>query len=142
MVALSVKLYQALLMTYPTRFQHEYGLQMTQVFRDCCLRSVRQDGTNGMVRLWAVTLLDLVQSVISEHAHKETQMKKEMQVDDIRRAGWSLILGAVSFILIMLVAMTPGGARSQLPVLLLVFACLPMLAYGVLGVRKQYGEKD
>ncbi|HEY5902224.1 MAG TPA: hypothetical protein VIU39_06710 [Anaerolineales bacterium] len=140
-VEISVRLYRAFLTAYPVSFRREYGSQMAQVFEDCCLRAVRQDGTNGMVRLWAVTLLDLIQSVISEHAQKETQMKKEMKPEDIRRAGWSLILGAVSFILILLIAMSPGGSRSQLPVLLFVFACLPLLAYGVLGLRKQYGEK-
>lgn len=138
LVALSVKLYEVLMIAYPTHFRKEYGLQMTQVFRDCCLRAVRREGTNGIVELWAVTLLDLVQSVISEHAQKETLMKKEMKPEEVRRAGWSLVLGAVSFTMILL---TASGSRSQLPLLLFAFVCLPLLAYGVLGLRQQYGEK-
>ena len=139
-VVFSVRVYQLLLNAYPTKFQQEYGLQMAQVFQDCCLRALRQGGTNGMVRLWTITLFDIVQSVVSEHAHKEIEMKKEMKPEDIRRAGWALILGAVSLILVMLLV---GSDRNvqQFAVILLVFVCLPLLAFGVLGLRQRYGEK-
>src|SRR5215467_7540646 len=92
-VTFSVKVYQALLVAYPAKFQQEYSDQMAQVFRDCCLRTVRQDGTNGMFKLWTVTILDLIQSVISEHTHKEVQMKKQMKPEDIILAGKALIWG-------------------------------------------------
>src|SRR5687768_16959615 len=98
-VAFSVRVYQLLLLAYPIRFQREYGLQMVQVFQDCCLHTIRQRGTNGMFKLWMITLLDLAQSVITEHMQKETQMKNEMKPEDIRRAGWALILGGISFVL-------------------------------------------
>ncbi|MGE5249454.1 MAG: hypothetical protein ACM3QS_04495, partial [Bacteroidota bacterium] len=123
------------------RFQQEYGLQMTEVFRDCCLRSLRQDGTNGLVRLWMVTLIDLVQSVISEHAHKETQMKKEMKPQDVRGAGWSLILGAISMALSMFLAMQDRSRSTAVALLIMVFITMPLLAFGILGLRKQYGAK-
>ena len=87
LVTFSVKLYQVLLAAYPSRFQQEYGPHMVQVFQDCCLRTVRQSGPNGMLKLWGITLLDLTQSVISEHMQKETQVKREMKPEDIRRAG-------------------------------------------------------
>jgi hypothetical protein len=83
-VAVSVKIYQALLAVYPIAFQQEYGLQMVQTFQDCCLRAVRQGGTNGILRLWAITLLDFIQSVISEHTQKETTM--DTRQSDIVRA--------------------------------------------------------
>jgi hypothetical protein len=74
-VAFSSHVYRLLLLAYPIRFQQEYGLQMAQVFRDCCLRTIRQGGTSGMLKLWVITLLDLAQSVVTEHMQKETQMK-------------------------------------------------------------------
>ena len=132
-VAFSVRVYQALLVAYPTKFQQEYGSQMAQVFQDCCLRALRQGGLNGMAKLWTVTLLDLIQSVISEHAQKEIEMKKEMKPEDIRRSGRALILGAVSFLLI--------SWWSSVISSLLVFVSLPLLAFGVLGLRHRYGEK-
>ena len=79
-VAFSTSLYRLLLTAYPAQFQQEYGPQMVQVFQDCCLRALRQGGTNGMVRLWAVTLLDLIQSVISEYRQKEVDMSKSQLI--------------------------------------------------------------
>ena len=55
LVAFSVRLYQALLVAYPAQFQQEYGLQMAQVFRDGCLRTIRQVGAKGIFKLWAIT---------------------------------------------------------------------------------------
>jgi hypothetical protein len=142
LITFSVRVYQLLLNAYPAKFQQEYGLHMAQVFQDCCLRTVRQGGANGMLKLWTITLLDLLQSVISEHAQKETEMNKEMKPEDIRRAGWALILGAVSFILIILsVTVSSDLNVQQFAVILLVFVSLPLLAFGVLGLRHRYGEK-
>jgi hypothetical protein len=139
-VAFSVKAYQALLVAYPTKFQQEYGADMAQVFQDCCLRTVRQGGTNGMIKLWAVTLLDLIQSVVSEHAHKEIEMKKEMKPEDIRMAGWALIWGAVAFV----IGSWLMSVRSPLwgiSLVLVTFLSMPLLIVGLLAVRNRYGEK-
>ena len=140
-VARSVKVYRLLLNAYPAKFQQEYGGEMVQVFQDCCLRVLRQGGMNGMVKLWIVTLLDIVQSVISEHAQKEIEMKKEMKPADIRRSGWALILAAASFVLAILIPVSLGSNGSEIAALLLVFVSLPPLVFGVLGLRQRYGEK-
>jgi hypothetical protein len=143
LVTFSVKLYQVLLAAYPSRFQQEYGPHMVQVFQDCCLRTVRQSGPNGMLKLWGITLLDLTQSVISEYMQKETQMKREMKPEDIRRAGWALILGAISFVLGIFLAIIEysNGNWSLFALLTLVFVSLPLLVFGVLGLRTRYGKK-
>jgi hypothetical protein len=148
-IVFSVRVYQLLLNAYPTKFQQEYGLHMVQVFQDCCLRTLRQGGTNGMVRLWAVTLFDLIQSVISEHAQKEIEMKKEMKPEDLRIAGWALIWGAVTFVISLLALLIGDTARDVtlrdtfwlLSGLLIVFLSPPLLVVGLLGVRKRYGDK-
>jgi hypothetical protein len=143
MIAFSVRVYQVFLIAYPTQFRQEYGSHMMQVFRDGCLRVIRQDGTNGMPKFWALTLLDLIQSVISEHMQKEAQMKKEMKSEDIRRAGWAFILGALSFVLGIFLAILEysNGNWSLFALLSLVFVSLPLLVFGVLGLRNRYGEK-
>ena len=140
-VSFSVRLYQALLVAYPTQFQHEYALQMAQVFRDCCLRTIRQSGMGGMPKLWLSTLLDLAQSVVMEQTRKETQMKNEMKPEDIRRAGWALILGAISFVFSIFLAIMEDSNWSMVALLFLVFVSLPLLVFGVLGLRTRYGEK-
>lgn len=142
-LAFSVRVYQLLLLAYPIQFQKEYGLQMVQVFQDCCLRTIRQRLTNGLLKLWVITLLDLSQSVITEHMQKETQMKNEMKPEDIRRAGWALIVGAISFVfgIFMAIMEYSDGDWSLLALLSLVFVSLPLLVFGVLGLRTRYGEK-
>jgi len=140
-VALSVKVYRVLLVAYPIQFQQEYGSHMSQVFLDCCLRAFRQNGPKGLIKLWFITLLDLAQSVIAEHMQKETPLKKEMRPKEIRRAGWALILGAIFLVFSIVLAILTQDSGPLLAVELLVFISLPLLMYGVLGLRKRYGEK-
>jgi hypothetical protein len=141
LVTFSVKVYQVLLVAYPSKFQLEYGPHMVQVFQDYCLRTVHESGPNGMPKLWGIMLLDLIQSIISEHAQKEAQMKKEMKPEDIRRAGWALILGGISFVISIFAALAQDSNWSEFSILVLVFVSLPLLVFGVLGLRTRYGEK-
>jgi len=113
---------------------------MMQAFRDCCLRTIRQSGTNGMVRLWAITLFDLIQSVVSEHSRKEIEMKKEMKPEDIRMAGRALISGGIALALII-VGGTLGASGWYLVTTILTFICLPLLVVGTLGLRNRFGDK-
>lgn len=138
LMAFSVQVYKVLLNAYPIRFQQEYGADMVQAFQDCCLRALRQGGINGMVRLWWVTLLDLIQSVISEHTQKEVQMKKEMNPEDIRMAGAALIWGAVAFVIGTLSMMSTLYGIS---VILIIFLSMPLFVIGLLALRNRYGEK-
>src|SRR5262245_22483298 len=144
-VVLSVRVYQALLVAYPIKFQQKYGSDMIDVFRSCCLRAFRRSGTNGMVRLWAVTLLDLIQSLLSEHAHKEIEMKKEMDPEIIRLAGGALIWGAVTFVVGMFLAfLSMSGASANfwaITDVLVLFMSMPLFVIGLLGLRSRYGEK-
>ena len=141
LIKFSVRVYQVLLNAYPIKFQQEYGSDMVQVFQDCCLRAFRQGGMNGMARLWAVTLFDLVQSVISEHAQKEIEMKKEMKPEDIRKAGWAFILGGIALAALSLFVALLGDSYWFLLTGILSFLCLPLLAVGMLGLRSRFGDK-
>ena len=125
-----------LLVAYPAKFQKEYGSHMLQVFRDCCLRTISQSGTNGLAKVWLVTLLDLVQSVVSEHLHKEIEMKKEMKPEDIRRAGWILMAGGVIFVSAVYSINTSWEQAIGLYLLSMI-----LLVFGLLGLRNRYSEK-
>jgi len=143
-IAISAKVYQVLLVAYPTKFRKVYGSHMLQVFQDCCLRAVRQEGTSGMLKLWAVTLFDLVQSVVSEHAQKEIEMKKEMKPEDIRMAGWALMIGAAMFAIAMLAGYVGDAINADLWMwssILTPFICMPLFLVGMLALRSLYGEK-
>lgn len=148
-IKFSVKVYQVLLAAYPTKFRQEYGSHMLQVFRDCCLRAFRQSGTNGMLRLWTITLFDLLRSLIEEHLQKETFMTKSKI---IRMSGWSLMLGAVTFFLFTLGALVESNFYDpymrlkvfvfyNTGLVLGIWISSILLAVGILGLRVRYGEE-
>jgi len=129
-VALSVRVYQALLLAYPTTFRQEYGSHMAHVFRDCCLRAFRQGGPNGMARLWLFTLLDFIHSVLEQHLHKETFMT---QSHAIKLSGWAFMLGSFGFLAVSNDSMAVSFAG-------LVFGSI-LLLVGMLGLRAGYGDR-
>lgn len=132
MIAISVRIYQVLLFVYPTKFQQEYGPQMLQVFRDCCLRAFRQNGTNGMLKLWAITFFDFLHSMVEEHLQKETFMTRSKF---IQLSGWSLMLGGVILLVGFLVSST------VFDFLLSFWTTLVLLGVGLLGLRTRYGDE-
>ena len=141
LITVSVRVYQTLLLAYPTKFQQEYGAEMVQVFQDCCMRALRQGGMSGMLKLWSVTLLDLFQSVISEHAQKEVEMKKEIKPKELETAGLALIWGGLLFLVAMTLLAASARSLWGLSFLLVVYLSMPLLVFGLLGLRKRYGEK-
>lgn len=143
----SVRIYQVLLAAYPTRFRQEYGPQMVQVFRDCCLRAFRQNGTHGVLKLWALTIFDLLRSLIEEHLHKETFMTRSKF---IRLSGWSLILGAVTLFLFILSVYLENNvydpfrrfqAFTEFSLLISIWVTPVLLGIGLLGLRARYGDE-
>ena len=146
-VTISVKVYRALLVAYPAKFQQEYGSHMLQVFRDCCLRAFHQNGKSGMLNLWAITLFDLLRSSIEEHLHKETFMTRSKF---IRLSGWSFMLGAGTFFLFFLGIFLDEQVYSpfrrfqaftDLSYLLFIWATPILLGLGMFGLRTHYGDQ-
>jgi hypothetical protein len=147
MIVFSVKFYEWLLVAYPARFRKEYGSQMVEVFRDCCLRAFRQGGMNGMTSLWAVTLLDLIRSLITEYLHKETSMTRPKF---IRLSGWALMTGAAAFLPFLIMVMLVATRYNPIPLgwyvleLMADFGLLYgsiLLPIGMLGLRARYGRE-
>ena len=151
MIVFSVKFYEWLLVAYPARFRKEYGSQMVEVFRDCCLRAFRQGGMNGMTSLWAVTLLDLIRSLITEYLHKETSMTSPKF---IRLSGWALMTGAAAFLPFLITVMLVSTRYNPLLLGLYVLDFIAnfiasfgfiygsiLLPIGMLGLRARYGEQ-
>lgn len=124
LISSSVKFYRALLFTYPPEFQQEYGSHMVQVFRDCCLRTFHQSGNYGILKLWAITFIDLLSSALAEHLQKEHEMTKSMFV---KLSGWAFVVGSFVFISIL------NGS------LVSVVISSILLAIGMLGLRARYG---
>ncbi len=66
-VALADRCYRLLLLTYPAHFRRTYGYEMAQTFRAACWETLREEGNLGLLRLWGVTLSDLIATSLKEH---------------------------------------------------------------------------
>jgi hypothetical protein len=66
-LALSGRIYSALLYAYPTPFRREYGHPMAQLFRDEARDTLQRSGTVGLIGLWFLTLFDLLKTAFAEH---------------------------------------------------------------------------
>jgi hypothetical protein len=91
-LALSTRLYQALLAIYPSEFRQAYGNPMQQLFRDCCRQALRESGAAGLLSLWMRTMLDTVQTALEEHTQRGIEMSKDKF---IKLSGWAMIIGGL-----------------------------------------------
>lgn len=60
-MSLSRRLFQLLLRAYPREFRLGYGLEMTQLFRDC-YRDIQSDGLMSAIAFWRRLILDVIQT--------------------------------------------------------------------------------
>jgi len=68
MLSASVRCYRMLLLSYPPDFRAVFAQEMTQTFRDCCRQAMVEQGSQGLSRLWGLTLYDLVITSAMERA--------------------------------------------------------------------------
>jgi hypothetical protein len=60
--------YEWLLAVYPEEFREQYGIPMTQVFRDRCREEFARRGNRGLVRLSLHTFFDLLRSAVQPNS--------------------------------------------------------------------------
>ena len=88
----SVGIFAILLRLYPPDHRTAFGAEMGQVFRELA-REIHADlGAVGLLRLWSVTLFDLLTTALEERMSQATQMKLEIFT---RLGGWALILAGL-----------------------------------------------
>jgi hypothetical protein len=92
-VALSVRIYWLLLAVYPAAFRQEYGSDMLQVFRDCCLITLHRAGAPGLLALWYGIISDLLSSALEENLRRNVHIS---QTQLVRMSGWLLSLGGIT----------------------------------------------
>ncbi len=145
-VSFSVTVYRLLLAFYPRDFRDEYGPHMVQVFQDMSLRAYRQNGSDGILRLWAITFFDLLKSAVEEHLHKETNVNKSTF---IRISGWAMVLGAIAFLMVFSLFYIETNyplihiedtLYSTISYVYGLFVGPFLLAFGMLGLRTRYGD--
>ncbi len=149
MVNISNWAYALLLVFYPTPFRREYGSQMAQVFRDCCLKTHRQSGLPGLLSLWTLTLFDWLKTVLEEQTQRGTEMTREKF---IRLTGWGMILSGVSLLLGFLASnmdavlgrtlMGREVGRYEVISNVLILAGSLLLVFGFIGLLLRYGKQS
>lgn len=98
LIMISDRVYRRLLFLYPTRFRREFGAEMAQTFRACCLAAIGRRGPSALVSLWGLTLWDLVLSALAERARGGGIMSRAVVV----RIGGAaaMIAGLLPFALV------------------------------------------
>ncbi len=76
-VAVSYRVYRAVLRVYPRRFQREYQNEVAHLFRDCCRDAYHTQGLWGLAGVWARAVLDLGKNVPQEHVEQLTTKNPE-----------------------------------------------------------------
>ncbi|MBC8171139.1 MAG: type II secretion system F family protein [Anaerolineae bacterium] len=78
----SEKLYQMLLIAYPASFRHEYGSDLTQVFRDSNHDALHMGGLGAVVSLWLHTSWDLITTAASQRFAQLQSNRKPSAMPD------------------------------------------------------------
>ena len=124
------RIYELLLFAYPAEFRREYGLQMTQVFRDCCREQDRKGNTLGLAWVWFHTLGDLVQSALKERM--DNFGKEDSVMNNLRRDALALF-GCLAIIVIAFFALKFGRTNQVFSTLMLGYILDAIMMTGVLG---------
>lgn len=66
-IMLAERVYRLSLLSYPAKFRRAYGSEMTQTFRDASCAALREEGNQGLLRLYGHVLYDLLTTSCKEH---------------------------------------------------------------------------
>ena len=128
--AISSRVYALLLLAYPTEFRREYGLQMTQVFRDSHRARRRQAGRLGLLSLWLQTLVDLIQSAPQEHF--DNFGKENSFMNNLRRDALAVV-GCLAIIVIAFFLLKYGRSNNVGSILLFGYILDAVITTGLVG---------
>ena len=92
-IALSVRVYEALIKAYPASFRREYGNEMTLVFGEHMTDTLQRRGATGLVMAWFRVLGDLSRTVPAEHFH---EMYGRIKMKSAAMAILSVILATIT----------------------------------------------
>lgn len=68
LLAVTLWAHRKLLLIQPPAFRREYGLSITQVFRQTCLDTYRSNGAPGVMRLWLPACGDVLLGALAEYS--------------------------------------------------------------------------
>jgi len=126
---LSKRLFQMMLFAYPREFRHEYGAEMTQVFRDC-YRDTQANGPLTAAGFWLRMILDVIRTAPLErweNLGKGSETMKNLKRDAIG------LLACVTIIVVALFLLGYLRAHGSGSILLAGYALDAIVSAGVVG---------
>jgi hypothetical protein len=147
-VALSARIYAAMLRAYPSAFRAEYAEPMVQLFRDRSRAAHLTGGLAALLILWSHTLSDYARTTIEEHASGGIHMTRETV---LKLSGWALLVGALSLIMGVFATSRPqydpynalslGIDRyANVAADFLITAGFLLVSLGIAGLLMRYGQ--
>ena len=127
---LSSRIYQMLLVAYPSEFRREYGCQMVQVFRDRYRDEARRNRHWAIAAYWFRTLSDLVVTATKEHSDK---LGKDRQIMNNMRRDIIALVGTVVIIVAALALLSYGRSHEVSSILAVGRVLDAIVTAGVLG---------
>jgi hypothetical protein len=139
LIALSERIYRALLVLYPPAYQQKYGQFMVQHFRDVSRDAYRRHGLRGLVFWWVAVLFDLAQTVIEQR--RKIAMSRATLAE---LTGMLLIVGGACAAIASLSQLVPehtlwNGFDLELAALFIIPAYL-LIGIANFGLASRYGE--
>lgn len=129
LMSVSQKLFRLLLLAYPREFRHDYGPQMTQLFRDCYREQTKQSAA-GLWLVWLHTVSDLFVSAPREHL--ERLRRENSAMTNLQRTA--LALGTCLAIIVIAFLLLSYGRSHEVPSILFFGKTLDALVTaGVVG---------
>lgn len=134
---LSLWIYRALLVLYPSDYRREYGPHMLQVFGDCLRDAHTQGGAYEVMHLWTFTLFDLFKTALEERSRQRIRLTKRTFV---RLSGLAAMLGGVLWIAIIVTLASrppgiPGRHREVNDLLAEILFALLLIVGGLAGAH-------
>lgn len=129
MMTVSQSLFRLMLFAYPREFRHDYGPQMTQLFRDCYREQTNQSAI-GLGLLWLRTVSDLFESAPREHLDR---LRRENPVlTNLQRNALALVT-CLAIIVIAFFLLSYGRSHEVSSILFFGKAFDALITAGVVG---------
>jgi hypothetical protein len=129
MMTVSQRIFHLLLFAYPREFRHEYGSQMTQLFRDCYREQTNRSAA-GLWVLWLHTVSDLFVSAPREHLER---LRRESSVMTNPQRTVMTVGACLAIIVVAFLLLSYGRSHQVTSILFFGKALDALVTAGLLG---------
>lgn len=127
----SKRLYDFILRFYPQSYRAEFGEEMKYVFSESLKEAYAENGERGIIRLWARTMVDAGQSLVTQYIEKQKgSYSMKTKNNDILRQNKIFIWLALATGLILLIPLSAMQLTAEMNWGLFDFVIAGALLFG------------